>query len=93
MENKKNNLYELRFEVASERKMVPGYTVIPASDRKAEAQHVEEDDIIKKIQRYAQNGDLEKVKELLFELPIYKREDIKKMLVRSAADRGKILEI
>ena len=32
------------------------------------------------------------VKEILSEFPVFKREDLKKMLIRSASERGKSLE-
>ena len=51
------------------------------------------DEKFKKIQRHALNGELEKVKLLLSEFPVYKREDLKKMLILSASDRGLDLEI
>ena len=43
MELKKSLKYELRFEVASERNKIPGYTLIPSHDRSAEAQHRSEE--------------------------------------------------
>ena len=46
-----------------------------------------------KIQRHAFNGDILAVEELLLEFPVFKREDLKKMLIRSAAERGKTLEL
>jgi hypothetical protein len=42
MEKKRSKKYELRFEVASERNKIPGYTLIPKHDRSAEAQHMTE---------------------------------------------------
>ena len=46
-----------------------------------------------KIQRHAFSGDILAVEELLLEFPVFKREDLKKMLIRSAAERGKTLEL
>ena len=93
MVSRKNKIYDLRYEVASERKTVTGFTLIPASDSNAKLQHMTEDEKFKKIQRHALNGELEKVKLLLSEFPVYKREDLKKMLILSASDRGLDLEI
>ena len=90
---RKNRKYELRFEVASERKKIPGYTLITDLDCNAEAQHMREHEAFLKIQRHAFNGDILEVEELLLEFPEYKREDLKKMLIRSAAERGKTLEL
>jgi len=92
MVNQKDKLYELRYEVASERRIVPGFTLIPAADPVAEVQHISEHENIKRIQRLAINGDSEAVKEMLKEFPSFKREDLKQMLKKSAAERGKELE-
>ena len=89
----KKKKYELSFEVASERKKITGYTLIPAPDCNAEAQHMKEHEAFQKIQRHAFNGDIQAVKELLLEFPVFKREDLKEMLIRSPAERGKTLEL
>ena len=44
------------------------------------------------IQRYAFDGDIQSVKKMLSEFPVFKREDLKKMLIKSAISRGKNLE-
>ena len=90
---RKNKKYEVRFEVASMRKKITGYTLIPDLDRTAEAHHIKEHEAFQKIQRHAFNGDIQAVKELLLEFPVFKREDLKEMLIRSAAERGKTLEL
>ncbi len=89
----KNKKKELSFEVASESKKITGYTLITDLDCTAEAQHMKEHEAFLKIQRHAFNGDILEVEELLLEFPVYKREDLKKMLIRSAAERGKTLEL
>ena len=84
---------ELSFEVASERKKIAGYTLITDLDCTVESQHMKEHEAFLKIQRHAFNGDILAVEELLLEFPVFKREDLKKMLIRSAAERGKTLEL
>jgi len=93
MEKKKSKKYELRFEVASERNKITGYTLIPKHDRSAEAQHMTEHEALQVIQRDALRGDLEAVKRQLLEFPEYKREDLKKMLKASVAAHGRVLEL
>ena len=44
------------------------------------------------IQRFAFDGDIQSVKKMLSEFPVFKREDLKKMLIKSAISRGKNLE-
>ena len=93
MEKKRTKKYELRFEVASERNKIPGYTLIPKHNRTAEAQHKSEHEALQVILRHALRGDLEAVKKQLLEFPEYKREDLKKMLKASVAAHGRTLEL
>ena len=93
MEKKKFTKYENRFEVASERKKISGYTLIPHNTREAEAQHMTEHDLLQVIQRHALKGETEEVNKLLLEFPDFKREDLKKMLIRSVATHGRTLEL
>ena len=88
---RKNKKNKLSFEVASERKKITGYTLITDLDCSVEALHMKEHEAFIKIQRHAFNGDTQAVEELLLEFPVFKREDLKKMLIRSAAERGKTL--
>ena len=93
MEKKRSKKYELRFEVASERNKITGYTLIPKHDRSAEAQHMTEHEALQVIQREALRGDIEAVKRQLLEFPEYKREDLKKMLKASVVTHGRVLEL
>ena len=85
-------MHKFRYEVASERKIVSGYTLIPEADPSAKKEHISDHEKFKIIERYALDGDVETVKEMLSEFPVFKREDLKKMLIKSAASRGKSLE-
>jgi hypothetical protein len=49
--------------------------------------------MLQDIQRLAQIGDSEGVKELLLKFPESKREDLSTMLQKSAAEKGKTLEL
>ena len=93
MGNIKSTKYEFRFEVASERNKIAGYTLIPHNKREAEAQHVAEHDALQAMQRHALKGETEEVNRLLLEFPEFKREDLKKMLIRSVATHGRTLEL
>ena len=93
MEKKRTKKYELRFEVASERNKIPGYTLIPKYNRTAEAQHKSEHEALQVIMRHALRGDFKAVKKQLLEFPEYKREDLKKMLKASVAAHGRTLEL
>ena len=90
---KNENNHHVRFEVASERLKIREYSLIPESDPKAKEQHISEHLMLQDIQRHAQNGDSDRVKELLLKFPESKREDLIKMLLKSASEKGKTLKL
>ena len=90
---KNENNYHVRYEIASERRTLREYSLIPESDPAAKEQHISEHQMLQDIQRLAQGGDSEGVKELLQKFPESKREDLSTMLKKSAAEKGKILEL
>ena len=93
MSNNKQNDHHVRFEVASERQTIREYSLIPESDPTAKEQHILEHLMLQDIQRLAQSGDSEGVKELLLKFPESKREDLSTMLQNSAAEKGKTLDL
>ncbi len=93
MGKKSGTNHHLRFEIASERQTIKEYSLIPEADPSAKAQHMSEHQMLQEIQRLAQSGDSEGVKELLLKFPESKREDLSTMLQKSAAEKGKILEL
>ncbi len=92
MTNKNEIDHHVRFEVASERRTIRGYSLIPESDPAAKDQHISEHLLLQDIQRLAQIGDSEGVKSLLLKFPESKREDLITLLQKSAAEKGKTLE-
>ena len=93
MTNNNENDHHVRFEVASERQTIREYSLIPESDPAAKEKHISEHMMLQDIQRQAQNGDSDGVKELLLKFPESKREDLITMLQKSAAEKGKNLEL
>ena len=93
MTNNNENNHHVRFEVASERRTISGYSLIPESDPAAKEQHISEHLMLQDIQRQAQSGDSEGVKELLLKFPESKREDLSTMLQKSAVEKGKTLKL
>ncbi len=91
--NDHDNHNHVRFEVASERRTINEYSLIPESDPKAKEQHISEHLMLQDIQRLAQIGDSDGVKELLTKFPESKREDLSKMLQKSTSEKGKTLEL
>tara|TARA_B100000945_G_scaffold232526_1_gene188874 strand:- start:1167 stop:1448 length:282 start_codon:yes stop_codon:yes gene_type:complete len=92
MTNKKEIDHYVRFEVASERRTISEYSLIPESDPAAKEQHISEHQMLQDIQRLAQTGDSAGVKDLLLKFPESKREDLRTMLQKSVSEKGKILE-
>ena len=90
---KNENEHHVRFEVASERRTIKEYSLIPESDPAAKEQHIAEHLMLQDLQQLAQNGDSEGVKELLVKFPESKREDLKELLQKSAIEKGKKLEL
>ena len=88
-----DNNHHVRFEVASERRTIREYSLIPESDPAAKVQHISEHLMLQDIQGLAQNGDSEGVKELLMNFPESKREDLSKMLQKIASEKGKTLKL
>jgi len=86
-------LYKFRYEVASERKILSGITLIPEADLSAGKEHISDHEKFKIIERYALQEDVESVKKMLSEFPVFKREDLKKMLIKSVSSRGKNLDL
>ncbi|MDE0792241.1 MAG: hypothetical protein OSB08_01215 [SAR324 cluster bacterium] len=68
-ERKISQKYELRYLIASVRNKNSGYTLIPESNRVAEAQHMSEHEAFQAIQRHALKGESEEGHKLLLELP------------------------
>ena len=91
MIKKKLAKYEFRYEVASERNKIAGYTLIPKSNRAAEVQHLNEHEAFQKILQYAYKGESEEVQKILLEFPEFKREDLKVMLKQSLPILGKTM--
>ena len=89
MTNNNENDHHVRFEVASERRTIREYSLIPESDPSAKEQHISEHQMLQDIQRLAQNGDSEGVKVLLLKFPESKREDLSTMLQKVLLRRAK----
>ena len=93
MTNNNQNYHHIRFEVASERRTIREYSLIPESDPAAKEQHISEHLMLQEIQRLALSGDSGEVKKFLLKFPESKREDLSTMLLKSAAEKGKTLEL
>ncbi len=85
--------YEFRYEIASERNKIAGYTLIPKSNRTIEALHLSEHELLQEINRHAFKGESEEVQKLLLRFSEFKRKDLKSMLIKSITNLGKTLTL
>ena len=87
-ERKNLRKYEFRYEIASERNKIAGYTLIPKNDRTLEARHLSEHELLQEIHRHAFKGESEDVQKLLLGFSEFKRKDLKSMLIKSVRPLG-----
>ena len=92
-ERKNLRKYEFRYEIASERNKIAGYTLVPKNDRTVEEIHLSEHELFQKIQRHASKGESEDVQKLLLGFSEFKRKDLKSMLIKSVTTLGKTLTL
>ena len=89
-------IHKLNFEVATERRAAQSntYFLIPDPDgQEKHPEHLQQHNHLQVLQRYALNGNTEKVREMIAELPEHQVADTVEMLKRSVADFGRKLEL
>ena len=87
---------QLNFEVATERRAAQTnkYFLIPEPDGQVKhPEHLQQHEHLQVLQRFALNGNTEKVREMIAELPEHQVADTVEMLKRSMADFGRKLEL
>ena len=70
--------YELRYEIASERNTISGYTLIPESNRVTKAKHMSEHEAFQAIQRHALKGESKEVLNFYWNSLNLKKKNLKK---------------
>ena len=71
-----------------------GHILIPEPDgQKKHPEHLQQHNHLQVLQRYALNGNTEKVREMIAELPEHQVKDTIEMLRRTVADFGRELEL
>ena len=88
--------YNYNYENATEKRESQekdGRLDIPHDDPSKHPEHLQAHQMLQEIQHEALYGKPERVKELLLTWPEYKREDLKKMLVDSVAERGRKIDL
>ena len=91
------SIHKYNFEVATEKRAADkkyGHILIPDPDGQVKhPEHLQQHEHLQILQRYALNGNTEKVREMIAELPEHQVADTVEMLKRSVADFGRKLEL
>ena len=89
--------YRLNYENATEKRQAfqeTGYMNIPKEDgQEKHPEHLWQHNHLQVLQRYALNGDVEKCKEMIAELPEYQRKDTIVMLKGAVREHGREIEL
>ena len=88
--------YEYNYENATEKRESQrkyGRLDIPHDDPSKHPEHLWQHNHLQELQRHALNGDVEKCKEMLAELPEYQVEDTIEMLKKSVREHGREIDL
>ena len=90
-------MYKYNFENATEKRAADkelGHILIPFPDGQVNhPEHLQQHETLQVLQRYALNGNAEKCKEMIAELPEHQRKDTIKMLKGAVREHGREIEL
>ena len=90
-------MHKYNFENATEKRQADkelGHILIPYPDGQVKhPEHLQQHETLQVIQRYALNGNAEKCKEMIAELPEHQRKDTIKMLKVALREHGREIEL
>ena len=90
-------MHKYNFENATEKRAADkefGHVVIPDPDGQAKhPEHLRQHEHLQILQRQALNGNVEKCKEMIAELPEYQRKDTIEMLKGSVREHGREIDL
>ena len=90
-------MYKYNFENATEKRQADkelGYVLIPHPDGQVKhPEHLQQHETLQVLQRHALNGNAEKCKEMIAELPEHQRKDTIKMLKGAIREHGREIEL
>ena len=90
-------MYKYNFENATEKRQADkelGHILIPYPDGQVKhPEHLQQHETLQVLQRYALNGNAEKCKEMIAELPEHQRKDTIKMLKGAVREHGREIEL
>ena len=91
------SIHKYNFENATEKReadKVYGHVLIPDPDgQEKHPEHLWQHEHLQILQRHALNGDVEKCKEMIAELPEYQRSDTIEMLEGAVAEHGRTIKL
>ena len=90
-------MYKYNFENATEKRQADkelGHILIPYPDGQVKhPEHLQQHETLQVLQRHALNGNAEKCKEMIAELPEHQRKDTIKMLKVAVREHGREIEL
>ena len=89
--------HKYNFENATEKRSADkeiGYISIPECDGQVKhPEHLQQHEMLQVLQRFALNGNVEKCKEMIAELPEHQRADTINMLEGAVAEHGRTIKL
>ena len=90
-------MYKYNFENATEKRVADkelGHILMPFPDGQVKhPEHLQQHETLQVLQRHALNGNAEKCKEMIAELPEHQRKDTIKMLKVAVREHGREIEL
>ena len=91
------SIHKYNFENATEKReadKVYGHVLIPDPDGQVKhPEHLQQHEMLQVLQRHALNGDVEKCKEMIAELPEHQKKDTIEMLEGAVAEQGRTIKL
>ena len=91
------SIHKYNFENATEKReadKVYGHVLIPDPDGQVKhPEHLQQHEMLQVLQRHALNGDVEKCKEMIAELPEHQKKDTIEMLEGAVAEHGRTIKL
>ena len=91
------SIHKYNFENATEKReadKVYGHVLIPDPDGQVKhPEHLQQHEMLQVLQRHALNGDVEKCKEMIADLPEHQKKDTIEMLEGAVAEHGRTIKL
>ena len=91
------SIHKYNFENATEKRAADkelGHIVMPHPDgQEKHPEHLQQHEMLQVLQRYALNGNVEKCKEMIADLPEHQKKDTIEMLEGAVAEHGRTIKL